>query len=108
MGGGEGGERCVRKTGRPVCVRPSTMAAAQTAASSTGHGTVGLDSGIQASDFKRKKLNVVLVLDVSGSMGSPFDEYYYDQVVWHAAWLQLQVEKHGCCGGEGGSLEHAC
>lgn len=40
---------------------------------------VGLDSGIQASDFKRKKLNLVLVLDVSGSMGSPFDAYYYDQ-----------------------------
>jgi len=39
--------------------------------------SVGLDSGIQ--DFQRPKLNVVVVLDYSGSMGSPFDEYYYDR-----------------------------
>ncbi|GAB4821980.1 hypothetical protein N2152v2_009026 [Parachlorella kessleri] len=41
---------------------------------------VGLDSGIQAADFKRKKLNLILLLDVSGSMSSPFDRYYYDQL----------------------------
>lgn len=40
--------------------------------------SVGLNSGIKESDFQRKKLNVVVVLDISGSMGSPFDEYYYD------------------------------
>jgi Ca-activated chloride channel family protein len=39
--------------------------------------SVGLNSGIE--DFQRKKLNLVVVLDFSGSMGSPFDEYYYDQ-----------------------------
>jgi Ca-activated chloride channel family protein len=39
--------------------------------------SVGLDSGIQ--DFQRPKLNLVVVLDYSGSMGSPFDEYYYDR-----------------------------
>jgi len=39
--------------------------------------SVGLDSGLQ--DFKRPKLNLVVVLDYSGSMGSPFDEYYYDR-----------------------------
>jgi Ca-activated chloride channel family protein len=39
--------------------------------------SVGLNSGI--TDFKRKKLNLVVVLDYSGSMGSPFDSYYYDQ-----------------------------
>jgi Ca-activated chloride channel family protein len=39
--------------------------------------SVGLNSGIQ--DFQRKKLNLVVVLDFSGSMGSPFDEYYYDR-----------------------------
>jgi Ca-activated chloride channel family protein len=38
---------------------------------------VGLNSGI--TDFQRKKLNLVVVLDFSGSMGSPFDEYYYDR-----------------------------
>jgi Ca-activated chloride channel family protein len=41
---------------------------------------VGLDSGLQAADFKRKRLNLVVLLDVSGSMGSPFDQYYYDQL----------------------------
>jgi Ca-activated chloride channel family protein len=39
--------------------------------------SVGLDSGLQ--DFHRPKLNLVVVLDYSGSMGSPFDEYYYDR-----------------------------
>lgn len=39
--------------------------------------SVGLNSGI--TDFKRKKLNLVVVLDYSGSMGSPFNSYYYDR-----------------------------
>ncbi|NJP03763.1 VWA domain-containing protein [Candidatus Gracilibacteria bacterium] len=39
---------------------------------------VGLNSGMKASDFERKKLNLVVVLDISGSMGSSFDQYYYD------------------------------
>jgi|GEM_PF-742216 Ca-activated chloride channel homolog len=41
--------------------------------------SVGLNSGIKESDFQRKKLNLTVVLDVSGSMSSPFNEYYYDQ-----------------------------
>jgi len=41
--------------------------------------SVGLDSGMKESDFSRKMLNLVIVLDISGSMGSPFDKYYYDQ-----------------------------
>lgn len=40
--------------------------------------TVGLNSNITEADFERKDLNLVIVLDVSGSMGSPFDSYYYD------------------------------
>ncbi|MBI2860559.1 MAG: VWA domain-containing protein [Chloroflexi bacterium] len=40
---------------------------------------VGLNSGMKESDSQRKKLNLVIVLDVSGSMGSPFNQYYYDQ-----------------------------
>ncbi|HOX96753.1 MAG TPA: VWA domain-containing protein [bacterium] len=39
---------------------------------------VGLNSNLKAEDFERKKLNLVVVLDVSGSMGSSFDQYYYD------------------------------
>ncbi|MDD3647273.1 MAG: VWA domain-containing protein [Candidatus Dojkabacteria bacterium] len=41
--------------------------------------SVGLNSGIKESDFQRKKLNLVVVLDISGSMSSPFYSYYYDQ-----------------------------
>ena len=40
---------------------------------------VGLNSGIKESDFKRKKLNLIVVLDISGSMSSPFNKYYYDR-----------------------------
>ncbi len=41
--------------------------------------SVGLNSNIKESDFQRKKLNLVVVLDISGSMSSPFDKYYYDR-----------------------------
>jgi len=41
--------------------------------------SVGLNSGIDAKDFKRKKLNLVIVLDISGSMSAGFDSYYYDK-----------------------------
>jgi Ca-activated chloride channel family protein len=41
--------------------------------------SVGLNSGMKESDFERKKLNLVIVLDISGSMSSSFDEYYYDR-----------------------------
>ncbi len=40
--------------------------------------TVGLNSNIKESDFVRKKLNLTVVLDISGSMGVPFSSYYYD------------------------------
>ena len=40
--------------------------------------TVGLNSNIKESDFQRKKLNLVVVLDVSGSMNYKFNSYYYD------------------------------
>jgi len=41
--------------------------------------SVGLNSGIKEGDFKRKKLNLVVVLDISGSMNSKFNSYYYDK-----------------------------
>ena len=41
--------------------------------------TVGLNSNLKREDFERKKLNIVLVLDISGSMSSGFSEYYYDR-----------------------------
>lgn len=42
--------------------------------------SVGLNSGIEEGDFKRKKLNLVVVLDISGSMGANFDAYHYDKM----------------------------
>lgn len=41
--------------------------------------TVGLNSNIKENDFKRKKLNLIVVMDVSGSMSSGFNRYYYDR-----------------------------
>ena len=41
--------------------------------------SVGLNSGISEAEFSRKHLNLVIVLDVSGSMRSPFNRYYYDR-----------------------------
>ncbi|WP_302080620.1 vWA domain-containing protein [Salinibaculum rarum] len=41
--------------------------------------SVGLDSTLSVAEFERPRLDLVAVLDVSGSMNSPFDEYYYDE-----------------------------
>lgn len=41
--------------------------------------SVGLNSGLKESDFQRKKLNLVIVLDNSGSMSEYFNQYYYDR-----------------------------
>jgi len=41
--------------------------------------TVGLNSTLDTDSFERKRLDVVIVLDISGSMGSEFDQYYYDR-----------------------------
>jgi Ca-activated chloride channel homolog len=40
--------------------------------------SVGLNSGLKESDFQRKTLNLVIVLDNSGSMGEQYNQYYYD------------------------------
>lgn len=39
--------------------------------------SVGLNSNLDEDEFKRRKLNLVVVLDISGSMGSQFNQYYY-------------------------------
>lgn len=41
--------------------------------------SVGLNSGMTAADFRRKDLDLVIVLDISGSMSSSFNSYYYDR-----------------------------
>ncbi len=41
--------------------------------------TVGLNATLTEADFERTPLNLVVVLDVSGSMSSQFDQYYYDE-----------------------------
>jgi Ca-activated chloride channel family protein len=40
--------------------------------------SIGLNSGLRESDFQRKPLNLVIVLDISSSMTENFDRYYYD------------------------------
>ncbi len=40
--------------------------------------SVGLNSNIKQEDFSRKKLNIVVVLYISGSMSAGIDNYYYD------------------------------
>ena len=40
---------------------------------------VGLNSGMKESDFTRKKLNLVILIDDSGSMGELYTQYYYDR-----------------------------
>jgi len=39
--------------------------------------SVGLNSNLEVNEFKRRKLNLVVVLDISGSMCSPFNKYYH-------------------------------
>jgi len=41
--------------------------------------SVGLDSTLSVDEFERPRLDLVAVLDVSGSMDSPFDAYYYER-----------------------------
>ncbi len=52
--------------------------------------SVGLNSGLTEENFQRKKLNLVVVLDISGSMGAPFNAYYYD----HSSNAGNRDEKH--------------
>ena len=42
--------------------------------------SVGLNSGIKDEDFSRKKLKLVLVIDISGSMNFSFERYHYDGI----------------------------
>lgn len=55
---------------------PATSAAAEDYYDT--YMTVGLRSGLTTSTFHRRPLNLVVVMDISGSMSSPFDRYYYD------------------------------
>jgi len=41
--------------------------------------SVGLNSNLTKDEFGRKKLNLVVALDISGSMSSEFKDYYYDE-----------------------------
>jgi Ca-activated chloride channel family protein len=57
--------------------------------------SVGLNSGMKESDFERKKLNLVIVLDISGSMSSPFNQYYYDRFgnQMELGWKERNTQK---------------
>ncbi len=60
--------------------------------------SVGLNSNLKESDFKRPKTNFVVVLDISGSMSSPFDRYYGSSMGqlrempgWEASKTKMQI-----------------
>jgi len=53
--------------------------------------SVGLNSGL--AHFQRKKLNLVVVLDYSGSMGSSFSQYYYDRFGNRVNLLDYEVSE---------------
>ncbi|MDS0284461.1 vWA domain-containing protein [Haloarcula onubensis] len=59
--------------------------------------SVGLDSTLSVEEFERPRLDLVAVLDVSGSMASAFDQYYYDE----------QGRRHEAEGGSETKLEAA-
>ncbi|CAF3832775.1 unnamed protein product [Rotaria sp. Silwood1] len=40
--------------------------------------TVGLNSNLNEETFKRNPMNLVICVDISGSMSSPFNRYHYD------------------------------
>jgi Ca-activated chloride channel family protein len=40
--------------------------------------SVGLDSGLSETEFSRKRLNLVVVVDTSESMSADLGQYYYD------------------------------
>ena len=40
--------------------------------------SLGLSSNIKINDYKRDKLNLLLLIDISGSMSAQIDDYYYD------------------------------
>jgi hypothetical protein len=41
--------------------------------------TVGLNSNLNEDTFKRNPMNLLICIDKSGSMSSPFDHYHYDE-----------------------------
>jgi Ca-activated chloride channel family protein len=41
--------------------------------------TVGLNSNLNEDTFKRSPMNLLVCIDKSGSMASPFNRYHYDQ-----------------------------
>jgi Ca-activated chloride channel family protein len=41
--------------------------------------TVGLNSNLTEDTFKRNPMNLLICIDRSGSMGSPFNRYHYDK-----------------------------
>jgi Ca-activated chloride channel family protein len=42
--------------------------------------SIGLNSNLTQASFQRKKLNLTIVLDISGSMSSNFNDYYYNRL----------------------------
>jgi Ca-activated chloride channel family protein len=41
--------------------------------------TVGLNSNLNEDTYKRNPMNLLVCIDISGSMGSAFNRYHYDR-----------------------------
>ncbi|GAB4813065.1 hypothetical protein N2152v2_000111 [Parachlorella kessleri] len=53
--------------------------------------SVGLDSGL--TGWSRPKLNLMLLLDLSGSMGASFNSYYYDRATGQQRQLSTEESR---------------
>ena len=67
-------DRC----GGTTCNQPHQPSGAPTRTAALNRRRPTPPAGMKASDFERKRLNLVVVVDVSGSMDAPFDQYFYD------------------------------
>lgn len=75
-----GADNPVEPASPPVLFRPSWSRAGSKNPlnnSDEEYLAVGLKSDLKASDFSRKKLNLVIVLDISYSMSAEFNRYFY-------------------------------
>jgi Ca-activated chloride channel family protein len=79
----ETGEASAEPDGEPTALFAPRYATAVTDHPLTGeterYVSVGLDSRLSPEGFERPRLDLVVALDVSGSMTGAFDGYYYDE-----------------------------
>ncbi|CAF4243400.1 unnamed protein product [Rotaria sp. Silwood2] len=58
--------------------------------------TVGLNSNLNENTFKRNPMNLLICIDASGSMSSPFNRYHYDRRRSNKYVDKRERELRGC------------